>query len=388
MFDVEPIDLDHLPASAHLGPLFERQRALGATFYADYGRLWAASFGTAQDEYRAVRGDVGIWDVSALAKWHVTGPHALAALDRLTTRPTSADDPGQVRYVLLLNREGLLVDEGTRYVLGIDDAWLIGNEDRPHMTEHIVGSVADLEVQVADRTDELAAIAVQGPRSCEVLTPLLDVDLPSLAYYRAIASCSVAGVPAMISRTGFSGELGYELFLFAGEEDAGIVWDRIVDAGATPIGLDAVEILRVEAGLVVADEDYVTGETDPVDVSLERFIELEGTFIGRDAVATRMDRSRRRLLTVVFDDDVDARTEGPLAVSRDGVRVGEVRSIVRSPRFGTIGLAVIDGSLAEVGDRVEIRGSTATVAARPIDGADRARHTVPSATGAWGRPRR
>jgi aminomethyltransferase len=384
---VEPIDLDGLPDSVHRGPLFLRQRERGATFYEDYGRLWVASFGAPLDEYRAVRRDVGIWDVSALAKWHVTGHDALLAFDRLTTRPTSADDPGQVRYVLLLNHDGLLVDEGTRYMLGTDDVWLIGNEDRPPMAEHIVGSVADLEAQVADRTDALAAIAVQGPRSCQVLTPLVDADLSSLDYFRAMANCSVAGVPALVSRTGFSGELGYELFLFAGEDGAGLVWDQIVAAGATPIGLDAVEILRVEAGLVVADEDYVTGETDPVDVSLERFIELEGAFIGRDAVAARMERAQRRLLTIVFDREIDA-AEEPLAVAREGVEVGEVRSIVHSPRFGTIGLAVIDRSLAGVGDRVEVPGSMATVAARPIDGADRARHTVPSATGAWADPGR
>lgn len=372
---VEPIELDELPERVRRGPVFERQRALGATFYEDYGRLWTASFGSPQDEYEAVRTGVGIWDVSPLAKWHLTGPDAMAALDRLTTRPTSADAPGQVRYVVLLNERGLLVDEGTRYVIGPDDAWLIGNEDRPAMTEHIVGSVGDLDVRVADRTDDLAAIAVQGPRSCEVVTPLVDADLPSLAYYRAISGCAVAGVPAIVSRTGFSGELGYELFLFAGEDGASHVWDRIVDAGAAPIGLDAVEILRVEAGFVVADEDYVSGRTDPVELSLDRFIDLDGEFIGRDAVGPRMASPDRRLMTLVFDRDVAAPGR-PVPVHRDGIDVGEARSIVRSPRFGTIGLAVIDRSVG-TGDRVEALGSAASVADRPIDAADRARHTMP-----------
>jgi aminomethyltransferase len=372
---VEPIELDELPDDVRRGPLFGRHRDRGATFYEDYGRLWVASFGSPRTEYEAVRTDVGIWDVSPLAKWHITGPDAMAALDRLTTRPTSADDPGQVRYLLLLNERGLLVDEGTRYVFGPEEAWFIGNEDRTPMTEHIVGSMHDLAVHVADRTDDLASIAVQGPRSCAVLAPLVDADLPSLAYYRSFPSCTVAGVPAFVSRTGFSGELGYEVFLDGDEEGAARVWDRIVEAGATPIGLDAVEILRVEAGFVVADEDYVTGETDPVEVSLERFVDLAGRFIGREAVGARIADADRRLLTLTFDEDVDG-SGGPAAVRRDGIDVGEVRSVARSPRFGSIGLAVIDRSVA-VGERVRALGTVATVAERPIDAGDRARRSLP-----------
>ncbi len=119
-----------------------------------------------------------IWDVSALSKWHVTGPDALAAMDRLTTRPTAPDRPGQVRYVMLLNDDGLLVEEATRYVLGPHEVWLVGNEDRPAMAAHIEDSIADLDVRVDNRTDEVVSIAVQGPRSCDVLAPLVDARSP------------------------------------------------------------------------------------------------------------------------------------------------------------------------------------------------------------------
>ncbi|HEY6567957.1 MAG TPA: hypothetical protein VI341_10615, partial [Actinomycetota bacterium] len=98
---MEPVDLTTLSNEVRRGPLFERQRALGATFFEDYGRLWTASFGDPEAEYRAARDGAVIWDVSALSKWHVTGPDALAAMDRLTTRPTARDRPGQVRYVML-----------------------------------------------------------------------------------------------------------------------------------------------------------------------------------------------------------------------------------------------------------------------------------------------
>jgi aminomethyltransferase len=321
-----------------------------------------------------------IWDVSALSKWHVTGPDALVGMDRLTTRPTAKDRPGQVRYVLLLNHEGLLVEEGTRYVFGPRDVWLVGNEDRPAMATHIQGSVADLDVHVANRTDKVIGIAVQGPRSFDLLAPLVDVDLTGLGYYQAIERTMVAGAEAMVSRTGFSGELGYELFVVGGAEAAGAVWDAVTEAGARPMGLDAVEMLRVEAGLVVADEDYVTGATDPIDLSLEAFIDLEGDagFIGREAVASRMASPARRLVTLSFEGG-EVPPAHVVVTVEGGAVVGEVRSAQRTPRFGVIALAVIDTAHAAVGTRVMVgeERRPATARPRPIDDGDRARRARP-----------
>ena len=375
---MEPIDLDALSSDVRRGPLFDRQRAAGATFYEDYGRLWTASFGDPVAEYDAAREGAAIWDVSALAKWHLTGPGTATALDRLTTRPVADDAPGQVRYVLLLNDDGLLVEEGTRYVFGPQEAWLVGNEDRPAMARHIVGSVADLAVEIADRTDEIVSIAVQGPTSCEV-APLVDHDLASLPYYRAIERTRVAGAEAIVSRTGFSGELGYELFVFDGPEAGGRVWDAVVAAGARPIGLDAVEMLRVEAGFVVADEDYVTGRSDPVDLDLEAFIDLEkGTaFIGREAVAARMSSPARRFVTLQLPGD-DLPEHGSVVRAQDRT-VGEVRSAQRTPRFGSLALAVVEVAAAVPGTVVSVgeEGVPATVRPRPIDDGDRARRARP-----------
>lgn len=376
---MEPVDLTTLADDVQRGPLFERQRALGATFFEDYGRLWTASFGDPEGEYRAAHEEAVVWDVSALSKWHVTGPDALAAMDRLTTRPTAPDRPGQVRYVMLLNAEGLLVEEATRYVLGPNEVWLVGNEDRPAMAAHIEGSITDLNVHIENRTDEVVSIAVQGPRSCEVLAPLVEGDLASLAYYRVIECTTVAGAEAMVSRTGFSGELGYELFVFGGADAAGVVWDAVIERGATPMGLDAVEMLRVESGFVVADEDYVTGRTDPADLSLDRFIDLDARteFIGRDAVARRLASPARRFVTLSIEGDETLPADAVIVV--DGAPVGEVRSVQRTPRFGLIALAVVDEALAVDGTQVLIGegARSATVRPRPIDDGDRARRARP-----------
>jgi aminomethyltransferase len=380
---VDAVDAGAIAPHVFRGPLFDRQRALGATFYEDYGRLWTASFGDPVAEYRAAREGCVIWDVSALSKWHLTGPETIAAFDRLTTRATAGDPWGQVRYVLLLNEDGRLVEEGTRYLLGPEEGWLIGNEDRVPMTDHIVGAVADLHVRIVDRTDEIASLAVQGPSSCDLLAPLVDADLPSLGYYRAIGRTTVCGAEAMISRTGFSGELGYELFVFDGPEAARGIWDAITASGAVPIGLDAVEMLRIEAGFVIADEDYVSGRTDPVELGLDAFIDLDPElgFIGRDAIEPRMASPARRFVTLSLSglgpgDPVPA---PPQPVVHGGDQVGEIRSIERTPSFGVVALAVVapasavDGTAVQVG----IDAIPATVRPRPIDAGDRARRARP-----------
>ena len=366
---MESVDLSSLPEHVRRGPLFEHQRALGATFYDDYGRLWTAGFGDVDREYRAIREGCGLWDVSPLSKWHVTGPDTVAALDRLTTRPMAGEEPGQVRYVLILDEQGHIVDEGTRYLVGPEEAWFVGNEDRPALAAHIARVLEEFDVSLANRTDELACLAIQGPEAPALLASLVDVDLASLRYYRCIAGISAAGVPAMISRTGFSGELGYELFV---AERAEAVWEAIVAAGATPIGLDAVEIARVEVGFVVADEDYVSFESDPYEVGLGPFIDLDGHgFVGRDAAAAASQAPHRELMTLVFDGD--RRPAALAAVTVDDRVVGEVRSVERSPRFGMLGLATMDADAALDGTFVQADGCRAIVRPRPLDAQDRPR---------------
>jgi aminomethyltransferase len=371
------MDLLSLPAEIRRGPLFERQHALGATFYDDYGRLWTASFGDVDREYEAIRGTAMVWDISPLSKFHLKGPQVWPALERLTTRPVAGDEPGQVRYTAILDADGCIVDEGTRYLLSHDEAWFIGNEDRPALVEHIASVVSGFDVTMENRTDEVAALAVQGPRSFEVLAPIVDGDLASLEYFRCTENLRVADMPALVSRTGFSGELGYELFVPAGIEQ---VWDALVGAGATPVGLDAVEMARVEVGFLVADEDYVSFETDPYEVGLGSFIDLEGhAFEGREAAIEASHAEHREFMTLVFDDG--RRPEAHVPVTVDGRIVGEVRSVERSPRFGMLGLAAMDADVAVVGAFVDVNGIGAAVRARPLDDEDRARRTRPGRYG-------
>jgi aminomethyltransferase len=328
--------------------------------------LWAGSFGDPTQEYWAVRRDAGLRDVSALAKWRFTGPDTLAALDRLTTRRVIALAPGTVRYGMILNDVGLMLDEGTTLVVSPEEAFYFGNDESARFEEHLRREIAGVDVQLENVTSRMPNVAVQGPRSFEVLSSLTDADIASLKWFRMIPEpVSVAGVEGYLSRTGFTGELGYEFFL---RERGGAerLWDAVADAGAKPIGLDAIELLRIEAGLLMQGEDYRPGETDPYELNLDGFIELEThDFVGRTAAAVSALDPPRRLVTVQLDGD--SAPEPGSRVTKGGTDLGAVRSAAVTPRFGALALAVVDAATALEGGRVAVGGSEGVVRDVPID---------------------
>lgn len=367
---MEPIDV--VPENVQTGPFHGRQTALGATFYEDMGWLWTAAFGNPVEEYWAVRRGVGLWDVSALVKFRFAGPDALAALDRLTTRATRGLAPGTVRYGIVLDERGLMLDEGTILVVAPDEAYFFGNDEREPFVAHLEGQTAELDVWIENVTLHIPNIAIQGPGSYELVARLADVDVTGLPWFHLIPEpVKLAGVRGLLSRTGFTGELGYEFFMLDPDGAEGL-WDAILEAGATPFGLDAVELLRVEAGLLIQHEDYFPGETDPYELSLDAFIDLDGhDFVGREAAARRVAAPPKRFVTLEIEGDEVP--EAGVPVTEGGGPVGEVRSPVWTPRFGTIALAVLDAGHANDGRSVEVDERRATVRPVPIDDPEKLR---------------
>jgi aminomethyltransferase len=361
---MEPID--DITEDLYKGPFHERQVALGGTFYEDLGNLWTRAFGDPVGEYWAVRRSVGLWDVSALVKWRFSGPDTLAALDRLTTRRMLAAAPGVIRYGAVLDGRGKMLDEGTACVLSREEAFFFGNDEREPFERHLREHTSDLEVEIENLTQTIPNIAIQGPDSFGVLSRLTGADLTSLAYFQVIPGrVKVAGVRGLLTRTGFTGELGYEFFI-EDAENAVVVWDAIAAAGARPFGLDAVEMLRIECGLLIQEEDYFVTETDPYDVSLDPFIELEDhDFVGRDACVTAAKEPPRRLVTIALEGEKVPEHGSP--VGRGGDPVGEVTSACLSPRFGVLALAVLDNIAADDGEAVEVGSNTGVVRSTPFD---------------------
>lgn len=341
--------------------LYDIQAAMGATFMEEGGWWWTDNFGDVDAEYRAVREDVGMWDLSNLIKWDVRGPDATKLAQRVNSHDIVGMQAGQVRYGPFLDEDGLVVDDGTVYKLADDHLWLMTNGE--DLVDYFAEAKEGLDVQIENVALQMPHIAVQGPRSRDFLTSLTDADLSSLRYFWFYPDqVKVGGVPVWLSRTGFSGELGYELFV--SPENAEDLWRAIHGAGATPFANTAIEVCRIESGLVVTGYDYDLHACTPYDVGLDRFVKLDGPgeFRGKEKLRKVAENPPNRLRTLVLEgEDVP---EYGSAVTKDGEPVGTLTSPTKSPRFGVIGLARLRRDQAEEGNTVDVAVGDATAPAK------------------------
>jgi len=338
---------------------YDVQAEQGAEFEDFDGWLWTATFGDPLAEYEAVRSAAGMWDVYPLVKLDFTGPDALRAAQRAFTNDVTSMNEGQVRYGAFVGEGGTMVDDGTVYKLAEDHCWVMVNT--PGQEEWFHGLAEGMEFEIVDRTHEMPLISIQGPRSREVLQALTDANLSALRYFTfAPDRAEVGGIPCWILRTGFSGELGYELI--PDRDGAVRLWKMIQRAGATPFGTNGIEIARIESGMIVVGVDYEPGgDRTPYDLSFDRLVKLDSGFAGADALRDRAAAPPNRLVTLRVQGD--AAPQYGAAVTWDGREVGVATSVASSPRFGTIALAVVRSELAQVGTPVEVALGDGTVPA-------------------------
>jgi aminomethyltransferase len=336
----------------------------GGTHVLDGGWLWLEGFGDIDHEYRAARDDVGVWDVSPLNKWDFRGPDAMRAAQHIFSNDALSLEVGQVRYGAFLDEDGLMVDDGTVFNTGRpNQCWVMtnGKDHAGYFSEMLRGFDVEFE-WIAPRMPHLGVI---GPRSREVVQSLTDSDIgPSaLRYFRFIPEpVEVGGVPVYVSRTAYGGELGFELFL-VDPSDAARLWSAVVAAGATPFGVEAIEILRTEAGLIVTDYDYEAHMRSPYDFNMDRLIALDAPveFVGKERLRAIAANPLNRFVTLSYE--ADALPEYGATVTRGGEEVGVLTSPTESPRFGKIGMAIVRSDLSAPGTSVEVAVGDGTVAA-------------------------
>ena len=325
------------------------------------GWFWTEGFGDVAAEYHAVRDDLGVWDVSPLNKWSFRGRDALKAAQRLHTNNVGAQKIGQVHYGAFCDGDGLMVDDGTVFKFSEDRAWVMtnGRELDDHFGEVTRGLNVDIEYVGL----ELPHLGLQGPRSREALSEACSVDISALRYFHFIPeTVKVGGVPCWLSRTGFGGELGYELF--CKPENAEDLWRVVIDrCAARPFGVEAIEMLRIESGLIVTDYDYHAHERTPFDFSFDKLVALDGAdFNGKDALRKVAEEPPRRFKTLVLESD--ELPEYGAAVTSNGEPAGTLTSPTKSPRFGQIGLAVLETRFARDGQMLEVALGGGTVPAK------------------------
>jgi len=242
-------------------------------------------------EYNAVRTTAAVFDVSPLFKYEIRGRDAGRLLDRVVTRDVSKCRIGQVVYTVWCDDDGKVIDDGTLARIGEDSYRLTAAMPTLDWLED---NAFQLEVVIEDVTHLYGALAIQGPTSRSLLQDLTDSDLGRLGYFRLV-DCELAGVPVRISRTGYTGDLGYEIFLEARYAER--LWDALAETGKAydlqPAGTVALDVVRIEAGLLLIEVDFVScvgtifevQKSTPFELGLGFTVKLDkGPFLGRDAL--------------------------------------------------------------------------------------------------------
>lgn len=320
-----------------------------------------------QEEHVAVRSNAGLFDVSHMSNLWVRGPHAADALARVTTADTRVLKPGGTKYTTLLREDGTIIDD--TYVFRLPDAFhAVPNAGR---NEEVARWIAEhTKGQVEDATRETCIFALQGPKAMAILQPLVDASLAELKPFRC-ALASVLGVRMLVSRTGYTGEDGFELFPPASQ--GAQVFRALLKAGSAhglkPCGLGARDTLRLEKGYCLAGHEFEGGRT-PLEAGLERFVHWDHDFIGQGALLAQRQRGDHERLVGLKVEDRGIPRQG-CEVQRQGRKVGVVTSGTLSPTLKHgIALAFVEPASSAMGTRLDvvIRGaaSPATVVELPF----------------------
>ena len=334
-------------------PFFERtQHLIQTDQYVPWsGYTTADVFSSVEQEYFAIRNSAAVFDLTPMVKYLIGGPDSERYLNRLVTRDIGKLKPDRVAYTVWCNEFGHVIDDGTIFRFGSHEFHLCTAE---RQLDWLLDSAIGFEVDIREVTEQIAALALQGPTSCAVLKAMGLSGIERLLPFQ-IARYSLAGLPLTVSRTGFTGDLGYELWIPApGALD---LWDQLMAAGQTrgirAIGYRALEMARIEAGFVLPNVDFISAaqtvrlnrETTPFELGLDWLVSFEkGHFNGRRALLAEKARgSRRRLIGLEIAGRKPA--HGSLIYdSRKGERqVGEIKSALWSPTCKrNIALAMID----------------------------------------------
>jgi aminomethyltransferase len=358
-------------------PLHDEHVALGATLTGFGGWLMPLRYTSDLAEHRAVREAAGLFDLSHMGEIHLVGPQAATALDHAIVGNATAIGVGRARYSMLCAEDGSVLDDLIVYRLADEHFLVVANAgNTPLVTRELTERAAPFDVVVDDRSDATALVAVQGPRAEEIvasLTDPADVEAVRGMRYYASSAATVAGVEALVARTGYTGEDGFELFVPA--ERASELWKAALAAGEghglVPAGLSARDSLRLEAGMPLYGHELDT-TTTPYEAGLGRVVKLDkvsddGTpveFVGRAALKARSESQPARVLVGLKGEGRRPARAGYDVVFRRpdgsaGVEVGTVTSGAPSPTLGCpIAMAYVTPEVSAAGTQlaVDVRG--------------------------------
>lgn len=315
-----------------------------------------------EQEYNCVRQAVGIIDVSTLGKIELFGPDACVLLEYAYVCAFDKLKQGMTRYIFMVDSSGTLVDDGVAARLADDHFYITATSSHAQAVVRSLQQYADqlgYDVSIVDRTFQVAALNLAGPRSREVLAHLTDLDLSETGFpYLAIREGTVAGIRARFMRVGFVGELGFEIHLPA--SSGGVLWDALLKTGKSvgigAFGVEAQRLLRLEKGHLIFGQD-TDGTTNPYEVNLGWGVRLsKDQFVGKHSLTILKPRVQRKLVGfTTSDDERRAIRECHLIIDNDAI-AGRVTSVAYSPHCqAVIGLAMVDNAFTKIGTELSIR---------------------------------
>ncbi len=353
-------------------PLYERHRALGARLVEFGGWEMPVQYSGILEEHRTVRERAGLFDVCHMGEFRVEGAGALDFLQRLVPNNVARLTDNQALYTQILRPDGGTLDDLIIYRMAADRYMVVVNagtmeKDWAWFSEHVAGQT---DVTLTNISAETGLIALQGPRAQAILQPLTQTPLADIAYYHSQPG-EVAGIPCVISRTGYTGEDGFELYCSA--EQVGALWDKLLDAGKPegllPAGLGARDTLRLEAGYCLYGHE-LTEDITPLEAGLGWTVKLDKgvDFIGRDAlVAEKAQGLRRKLVGIELTERGVPRADYPML--QGGEPVGALTSGVMAPTLGKpIGMGYMRSGDKAPGSivAIEIRGKQVPAVIVPL----------------------
>lgn len=353
-------------------PFYNIHKQAGAKLIDFGGWEMPVQYAGIKQEHHAVRNSVGMFDVSHMGEFYVSGDQALDLIQLVTINDASTLTPGKAQYSAMCYKDGGIVDDLLVYMLGKDEYILVVNASNIQKDFDWIKHQNSFDATLEDLSDDTCLVAIQGPKSVETLQKLTDTDLSGITFY-TFETGSLAGVDDVtISATGYTGEKGFELYFNKGRIDAEAMWNAIMEAGQEfdiqPCGLGARDTLRLEMGFALYGND-ITKDTNPLEARMGWLTKLDKpNFIGQEALKkAKEDGIKRKLMGLMIDDRRAIPRSGYPIVDENDTEIGHITSGTRSITLDkNIAMGYLPIEKADVGTKVHIQVRNRTAEAEVV----------------------
>jgi len=333
--------------------LTETHEALGAKMVPFAGYNMPVQYDGVNIEHEAVRTGVGVFDVSHMGEFLIEGPHALDLIQKVSSNDASKLSIGKAQYSCLPNDDGGVVDDLIIYQIKEETYLLVVNASNIEKDWNWISSKNDVGATMRDLSEEYSLLAIQGPKAVEAMQSLSSHDLSAIKFYNFVVG-DFAGIDnVIISATGYTGSGGFEIY--CKNDEVKQIWDKVIEAGAKPIGLAARDTLRLEMGYCLYGND-IDDTTSPLEAGLGWITKFTKEFTNSEALAEQKRRGVERKLIAFEIDERGIPRQGYDIVDGQGKKIGEVTSGTMSPSLGKgIGLGYVPTVLASTGSKINIQ---------------------------------